>query len=102
LPLQKNQNNSAKCLILLGARGQKPGKTGFGVELGGSCPLSLALWIKLITAAPRWPARKEPANNQLFPANGDGPDLIRNMVVIDRQMPVICQPDQLIPLCGLA
>jgi hypothetical protein len=38
----------------------------------------------------------------IIPANGDGPDLIRNMVVIDRQMPVICQPDQLIPLCGLA
>jgi hypothetical protein len=35
LPLQKNSNNSAKCLILLGARGQKLEKTGFGVELGG-------------------------------------------------------------------
>ena len=34
LPLQKNSNNSAKCLILLGSRGQKLEKTGFGVELG--------------------------------------------------------------------
>ncbi len=33
LPLQENQNDSAKYLILLGSRGQKPGKTGFGVEL---------------------------------------------------------------------
>ena len=30
----KNSNDNAKCLILLGSRGQKPGKTGFGVELG--------------------------------------------------------------------
>ena len=36
LPLQKNQNNSAKYLILLGSWDQKPGKTGFGVELGGA------------------------------------------------------------------
>jgi hypothetical protein len=34
LPLQKNKDNSAKYLILLGARGQKLEKTGFGVELG--------------------------------------------------------------------
>jgi hypothetical protein len=34
LPVQKNQNGSAKCLILLGSRGQKTGKMGFGVELG--------------------------------------------------------------------
>jgi len=33
LPLQENQNDSAKYLILLGSRVQKPGKTGFGVEL---------------------------------------------------------------------
>ena len=31
----KNSNDNAKCLILLGSRGQKLGKTGFGVELGG-------------------------------------------------------------------
>jgi hypothetical protein len=36
LPLLENQNDSAKCLILLGARGQKLEKTGFGVELGGA------------------------------------------------------------------
>jgi hypothetical protein len=36
LPLQKNSSGNAKCLISLGARGQKPGKTGFGVELGGA------------------------------------------------------------------
>lgn len=48
-------------------------------------------------------ARTQGAGKQpIVPANGDGPDLIRNMVVIDRQMPVTCQPDQLIPLCGLA
>ena len=34
LPLHKNSSGSAKCLISLGARGQKSGKTGFGVELG--------------------------------------------------------------------
>jgi hypothetical protein len=34
LPVQKIQENAAKCLILLGARGQKTGKSGFGVELG--------------------------------------------------------------------
>jgi hypothetical protein len=36
LPVQEIQINAAKCLILLGSRGQKPGKTGFGVELGSS------------------------------------------------------------------
>jgi len=36
LPLQKNSSGNSKCLISLGARGQKPGKTGFGVELGGT------------------------------------------------------------------
>jgi predicted transcriptional regulator len=41
LPVQKNQNGSAKCLILLGSRGQKTGKTGFGVELGGSVTIKL-------------------------------------------------------------
>ena len=35
LPLQENSNDSAKYLILLGSRDQKPGKTGFGVELEG-------------------------------------------------------------------
>jgi hypothetical protein len=53
LPLQKNQNNSAKCLILLGSWGQKPGKTGFGVELGGSrgvcCVLTLIAHRQKIT-----------------------------------------------------
>jgi hypothetical protein len=34
LPVQEIQMNAAKCLILLGSRGQKPGKSGFGVELG--------------------------------------------------------------------
>ncbi len=34
LPVQKISENTAKYLILLGARGQKPGKSGFGVELG--------------------------------------------------------------------
>jgi hypothetical protein len=34
LPLHENPNDSAKCLILLGSRGQKLGKMGFGVELG--------------------------------------------------------------------
>jgi hypothetical protein len=36
LPVQKIQEDAAKCLILLGARGQKTGKSGFGVELGCS------------------------------------------------------------------
>jgi hypothetical protein len=39
LPVQKNQNDRTKCLILLGSRGQKTGKTGFGVELGGTVSL---------------------------------------------------------------
>ena len=32
----------------------------------GSCPFMRAEWIKLITAAARWPARKLPANSQLL------------------------------------
>jgi hypothetical protein len=36
LPVQEIQKDAAKCLILLGSRGQKTGKTEFGVELG--CP----------------------------------------------------------------
>jgi hypothetical protein len=35
LPVQEIQKDAAKCLILLGSRGQKTGKTEFGVELGG-------------------------------------------------------------------
>jgi len=36
LPVQEIQKDAAKCLILLGSRGQKTGKTEFGVELGRS------------------------------------------------------------------
>ncbi len=35
-------------------------------EAYGPCPLSLALWIRLITAAARLPARNDPENNQLL------------------------------------
>jgi hypothetical protein len=38
LPVQQIQKDAAKCLILLGSRGQKTGKTVFGVELGGAGP----------------------------------------------------------------
>ena len=31
---QQIQMGATKCLILQGSRGKKPGKTGFGVELG--------------------------------------------------------------------
>jgi hypothetical protein len=34
------------------------------VGVYGSCPLSLAEWIKLMIAAARLPARRLPANNQ--------------------------------------
>lgn len=30
----------------------------------GSCPFMRADWIRLMTAAARWPARKLPANSQ--------------------------------------
>ena len=63
----------------------------------GPCPLSLALWIGLITAALRWPVRSEPANNKLPRPNGNRPNLGLNPVVVDRQAPVVHKPAQCYP-----
>ena len=41
----KNKNYNAKYLSLLGSRGQKPGKTGFGVEVGCSVARRVLSWV---------------------------------------------------------
>ena len=65
--------------------GQVPGeggKPGFELQVAQpsasvfrDSPLSRALWIRLMMAAARWPARSEPANNQFERPTATGMDL---------------------------
>ena len=50
-----------------------------------------------MTAAARWPARREPANNQFFSPDGNGTYLVFYPIVIDRQLPIIEKARQCAP-----